>query len=216
MSVTLPDGAVISMGTTVGTSKTMSAISNASAAVATLEASHGVIVNDIVLITSGWSRLNQRVARASVVATNDVTLESINTASTTNYPAGSGTGSVAEITAWTQISQVVEASFSGGEQQFATYSFLEDSFERQIPTQKSAMTLTLQVADDQSLTHFAALVAADLARTNKAIRIVLPSGAILYFSAIVTFNQNPTLTKGSIMTNQVTLSLQAEMTRYSS
>lgn len=215
MSVSLPDGAVISIGTTVGTSKTMSAISNAAEAVATLEASHGVVENDIILITSGWARLNGRVVRADSVSTNDVTLEDVNTSSTTNYPAGGGTGSIVEITAWTAINQVLEAAFSGGEQQFSTYSFLEDSFERQIPTQKSAMTLTLQVADDQSQTHYAALVSADESRATKAVRIVLPSGAILYFPAIVTFNPNPTLTKGSVMANQVTLSLQSQMTRYS-
>lgn len=216
MSVSLPDGAVISFGTTVGSSKTMSAISNAASAVATLEASHGVVENDILLVTSGWSRLNGRVVRADSVATNDVTLEGVNTASTTNYPAGSGTGSVVEITGWTAINQIIEANFSGGEQQFTTYSFLEDSFERQIPTQKSAMTLTLQIADDQSQTHYSALVSADEARTSKAVKIVLPTGAVLYFAAIITFNPNPTLSKGNVMANQVTMSLQSQMTRYAS
>lgn len=204
------------MGTTVGASKTMSAITNASAAVATLEASHGFIATDIGIFTSGWSKLNGRVVRISAVSVNDVTLEGINTSNTTDYPAGSGTGSVVEVTAWTQITQVIEASFSGGEQQFTTYSFLEDSFERQLPTQKSAMSLTLQIGDDQSLAHYQPLLDADRDRTNKAIRISLPGGAKLYFPAVVTFNPNPTLTKGSVMTNQVTLSLQAEMVRYSS
>jgi hypothetical protein len=214
--VSLPDGAVISFGTTLGTSKTMSAISNAAEAVATLEASHGVVENDILIVTSGWSRLNGRVVRADSVSTNDVTFEDINTASTTNYPAGSGTGSVIEVTAWTQITQVTNAAFSGGEQQFVSYRFLEDSIERQIPTQKSAMSLTLTVADDQSLAHYAELVTADESRTAKAVRIVLPSGAILYFPAIITFNPNPTLSLGEIMGNQVTMSLQAAMTRYAS
>jgi hypothetical protein len=111
---------------------------------------------------------------------------------------------------------VTAASFSGGEQQFVTYRFLEDSIERQIPTQKSAMSLTLTVADDQSLAHYAALVTADESRTAKAVRIVLPSGAVLYFPAIITFNPNPTLSLGEVMGNQVTMSLQAAMTRYAS
>lgn len=216
MSVSLPDGAVISFGTTLGTSKTMSALSNASEAVATLEASHGVVENDIIILTSGWSRLNGRVVRADSVSTNDVTLEDINTTSTTNFPAGQGTGSIVEVTAWTQIQQVLTATFSGGEQEFTDYRFLEDSFRRQIPTTKSPMTLTLSIGDDQSLSHWSALVSADEARTSKAVRIVLPSGAVIYFPAIITFNPNPSLTVGEVMANQVTMSLQAQMTRYAS
>lgn len=216
MAVRLPDGATISIGTTVGSSKTMSAISNATQAVATLEASHGVVANDIIIITSGWSQLNGKVVRAESVSTNDVTLDDVDTSDTTVYPASSGTGSIVEVTAWTQITQVVSATFSGGEQQFATYRFLEDSFERQLPTQKSAMALTLEVGDDQSLAHWSALVAADAARTNKAVRVVLPGGAKLYFPAVITFNPNPTLSLGEVMRNQVTMSLQATMQRYAS
>lgn len=215
MAVSLPNGATISIGSTFGSSKAMSAVSNASEAVATLEASHGVVENDILVITSGWSGLNGRVVRADSVATNDVTLEDINTSSTTTYPAGSGTGSVVEVTAWTQITQILDSAFAGGESQFTNYSFLEDARERQIPTQKSAESLTLTIADDQSLTHWSVLAAADLARTPYPIRVSLPSGAKLYYNGYVTFNQSPSLTKNEVMGVQCTVSFVADPTRYS-
>ena len=48
MAITLAVGTQVAIASAYGASKTMSAISNATAAVATLEASHGVIVGDYV------------------------------------------------------------------------------------------------------------------------------------------------------------------------
>lgn len=214
MAVSLPNGATVSIASTYGAVRVMSAISNAAEAVATLEASHGVVENDILEVTSGWSKLNGRIVRADSVATNDVTFEDINTTSTTRFPAGSGTGSVREISAWTQITQVLETGSSGGEQQFATYSFLEDDTERQLPTVKSAQSLTLTIGDDAALAHYAVLAAADEDRLPRAIRVALPSGSTLYYNCYVTLNKTPTLTKNEVMGLQVTLSLVADVTRY--
>lgn len=214
--VSLPNGAVISIASAYAAVRQMTAISNATEAVATLEASHGVVENDILEVTSGWSALNSRIVRADSVATNDVTFEDINTSSTSKFPAGAGVGSVREISTWQQISQVLEASSEGGEQQFATYQFLEGDKERQIPTFKNAESITLQIADDQAQAHYAILDAADADKLPRAIRIVLPSGAVLYYNCYVTFNKTPTLTKNEVMALTVTLSLVADPTRYAS
>jgi hypothetical protein len=216
MAVQIPNGAIWSIASTMGAQKTMSAITNATQGVATLEASHGVIANDILVVTSGWSKLNGRVVRAESVSTNDVTLDDINTSSTTNFPAGSGTGSVKEVTAWTQITQVLEASSSGGDQQFATYSFLEDNTERQIPTVRSPISIALTVADDPSLAHYTVLAAADDDRLPRALRLQLPGGSIIYYNAYITMNKTPTTNKNEVMGLQVTFSLVAEPTRYAS
>jgi hypothetical protein len=88
------------------------------------------------------------------VATNDVTVEGLNTTSTANFPAGSGTGTIREVTAWTQITQILETGTEGGEQQFVTYSFLEDSAEHQIPTVKTPTVFKFTIGDDASLAHY--------------------------------------------------------------
>lgn len=216
MSVRLPNGSIVSIASTYGTAKTMSALTNAAEGVATLEASHGVIVNDILEVTSGWSKINGVIARAKAVATNDVTLEGIVTTDTSRFPAGSGIGTVREVTAWTQISQVLEFNSAGGDQQFANYSFLEDDTERQIPTQKSAESFSLSLADDQSLAWYSVLATADDDRLTRAIKIVLPSGAVLYYNAFISFNKTPTLTKNNVMALRATFSMNAPVTRYAS
>jgi hypothetical protein len=192
----------------------MSALTNATEGVATLEASHGVVENDYIEITSGWSRLNDKIVRADSVSTNDVTLEDINTSSTTIFPAGSGTGSVREISGWTQITQILSSSSTGGEQQFLEYQFLEADAQVRIPTVKSAGGLTFTVGDDPTLTGFIALETANDDRLKRAFRIILPSGAIILYNAYVSLNKTPSLTVNEIMACEVTLSFLAEPVRY--
>lgn len=216
MAAKLPNGAVVSLGTTYGTAKTMSALSNATEAVATLEASHGVLVGDIIELTSGWTRLNGRVARAKTVATNDVTLELIDTASTAKFPAGSGTGTIREATAWTAITQIVDWQMQGGEQNFYDYAFLDDDKQRRIPTFKSAEGIDFELGDDQALPWYDKLAAADDDKLPRVLRIVLPSGAILFYDVIVSFNKSPSMNKDQMMTLKGSFSLVADVTRYAS
>lgn len=214
MAFSLPNGATISLGATYGAVKQLSAFSNANPGVATLEASHGIIVGDVFEVTSGWSRANGNVYRASAVATNDVTVEGLNTLNTSMFAPGSGSGSIREVTAWQQITQVLDLNTSGGEQQFATYSPLEDDAEHQIPTVKSPILIKMKIGDDASLPHYAVLSAADADRQPRVLRIMLPSGSPIYFSAYVTLQKTPTLTKNEVMGLEVTLSLINQVTRY--
>lgn len=115
MSALKTTGLQLAIGSTLGTQFTVSAITNANPAVATLSSSHGVVVNDIIVLSSGWKRLNNRVVRVSAVSTNDVTLEGIDTSSTADYPAGEGVGTGQEVTVWTPITKLrPDITTSGG------------------------------------------------------------------------------------------------------
>lgn len=214
MSVSLPNGAVVAIASGYGTSKSMTALSNANPGVATLEASHGVASGEFIEVTSGWSRLNGKIVKAGTVSTNDVPLLGMNTTSTTIYPAGAGVGSIREISAWTQVQQVLESSSTGGEQQFLEYQFLEDDAQKRIPTFKSAAGLTLSIADDPTLAGYIIAEAANDDRLPRAVRITLPSGAIILYNAYISLNKTPTLTVNQLMAVQMTLSFLNEPVRY--
>ena len=92
MSVKLPNGSLVYIASGYGAAKTMSVLTNASEAVATLEAAHGVVEGDFIEVTSGWSRLTNKIVRAGTISTNDVQLDLYDTTSTTIYAAGAGTG----------------------------------------------------------------------------------------------------------------------------
>lgn len=213
MSVSLPNGAIVAIASVYDTAKTISAITNANPAVATSTA-HGFANGDIVEITSGWSRLNGRIVRVANVTANSFELEGINTTSTQLYPAGGGAGTAREITSWTQISQVLEFTTSGGEQQFVTYSFLEEDVEHQIPTVKSASSFQMTIGDDASLPWYSLLSAANDDRVPRAVRVTLPSGSSILYNGYVTLNKTPTMTKNEIMGLQSTVSLTSEPVRY--
>lgn len=214
MSVQLPNGALVAIASGYGATKAMSAITNANPGEATLEASHGIVEGDYMEVTSGWSRLTDKIVRAGTVDTNDVLLLGIDTSLTSIYPAAGGAGSVREITGWTQLSQILSSSSNGGEQQFLEYQFLEADAQKRIPTFKSASGLAFTVADDPAQPGFILASAANDDRLPRAVRITLPSGAVIVYNAYISLNKTPSLTVNEIMAVEVTLSLLAEPVRY--
>lgn len=213
MAVSLPNGVQFALATAYGSALTVTAVTNASPAAATSTA-HGLANGDFVWVTSGWSKLNDRVARVSGVTANTFNLENIDTSSTTLYPAGSGIGSVKKITTFQQVSQVLDCQTSGGDMQFANYSFLEQDFETQLPTQASPMVVTLTIADDSTLAGYIALNAAAEARDTRALKAVFPSGKVLAYNGYVSFNTTPTLTKGQVNAVKATFNLLSKPVAY--
>ncbi|MDH1234486.1 phage tail protein [Stutzerimonas stutzeri] len=213
MAVSLPNGAVVSIASAYAAPITITAVSNANPAVASA-VGHGLANGDIVEVTSGWSRLNSRVARVANVTADTFELEGINTTSTNLYPVGGGAGSVRKVSTWQQITQVLEFTTSGGEQQFVTYSFLEEDVEHQIPTVKSASSFAMTIGDDAELPWYSILSDANDDRIPRAVSVVLPSGSAIYYNGYVTLNKTPTLTKNELMGLQSTVSLTSEPMRY--
>lgn len=214
MSVRLPNGTTFAIASGYGNKITITAMSNASAAVASAE-DHGLVDGDFVEITSGWSRLNGKVVRVANADTDTFELEGIDTSAVTNYPAGSGIGSVRKVSGWTQIQQVLTTSTNGGDQQFATYQFIEADQETRIPTTKSAAGLDLSVADDPSLPGYIALSAANDDRDPRAVKCTLANGSLILYNAYCSLNKTPSMTANEVMACAASFSfLNADPVRY--
>ena len=216
MAVTKVAGTAFAIASAYAASKTMSALSNATSAVATLEASHGVAQNEYVEITSGWDMANGRIARATAVATNDVTLGNIDTSSTTLYPTGSGTGSVREISTWTALSQITpDWGIGGGEQNFADATFVSHLIRQRIPTDRNPLEVTLPFFYDASLAWLSTVRAAAQAGTPTAIRMTFPNSNVLVANAYWSLRDTPTVSDGTLR-GQIDLSLIGFVTVYAS
>lgn len=214
MSITLAVGTTVSIASAYGAAKTMSVLTNATEAVATLEASHGVVENDILEITSGWQRLTNRIVRADSVATNDVTLEDINTSSTSRYPAGSGTGTVREISTWVQIGQLTrDIQITGGEQQFADVTTLEDVVDQEIPTRRSPVRISLPLFFDPTQSYVTTVRSAAETATLTAVKFTYPTGAVLYANAYWSMQEIPTI-EDSTLRGRIDLALRGMVTLY--
>ena len=213
MAVSLPNGVVLALATAYASSQAVSAVSSASEAVATANA-HTLVNGDLIEFTSGWSKANGRIFRVKGVAANTFTFEGLDTTNPNLFPTGSGAGSVRKITGWTQISQVLESTSQGGEQQFANYSFLENDFQSQIPTETSAQSISVSIADDPALAGYQALRAANGTKVAVGLRATLPSGSLILYNAYVGFDETPSMTKGQVMACKASFSLVNRPVRY--
>jgi len=214
MAISLPNGALVAIANGYGSALTVSGITNANPGVAT-STGHGLTDGDIVEVTSGWSRLTEKVVKVDQLTADTFGLVGIDTSLTSIYSTGGGAGSVRKISGWTQLAQILDSSSSGGEQQFLEYQLLEGDAQKRIPTFKSAAGLTFSVADDPTLPGFILASTANDDRLPRAVRITLPSGATIFYNAYISLNKTPTLTVNQIMAVEVTLSLLAEPVRYS-
>lgn len=214
MAISLPNGALVAIASGYGAATNITAITNANPGVAS--ASNTLLDGAFVEVTSGWSRLDKKIVRVNAPTTTTFELEGINTTSTITYPAGSGTGSFREISGWTQLSQILSSSSSGGDQQFTTYQFLESDVEKEIPTTKSPIKVELSIADDPTLAGYILASTANDDRLPRAVRVTLPNGAIILYNAYVSLNKTPSLTVNEVMASKITLSLLNEVVRYAS
>lgn len=212
MAVSLPNGATVEIASGLATAVTITAVTNADPAVAT--ATNSLAADDYVVVTSGWSRLNNKVVRVSAADGTSFTMEDIDTSDTGVYTAGSGTGSAQEITGWTQLQQILSSSSTGGEQQFLDYQLLESDAAVRIPTFKAPAGLSFTVADDPSLAGYALAKTANDDREPRAVRVTLPNGAKLLYNAYISLAPSPSLTVNEVMSVEITLSLLNEPVRY--
>ena len=215
MSVKLPNGATFEHAATYAAALPFSAVSNASEAICTVTGAT-LVVGDILLVASGWTALNNRVVRVKAATATAITLEAIDTTDTTVYPAGSGAGTLKKVLTWVQIPQVTDFASAGGEQNYTDVAFLEAQQGFQIPTDKSAASMTITVADDPALPYVAIVNAADAARSIQATRMNLPGVDKIYYGVFTSFSKQPTISRNNVMTKTVSLAQQADPTRYTS
>lgn len=215
MAVQLPNGSLVAIASGYGSPVTVTGISNNNPGVVTA-AAHGLSDGDIIEVTSGWSRLTDKVLRVDNSTTGTFELEGINTTSTSVYANGGGAGTVREITGWTQLAQILTSASQGGEQQFLTYQFLEADAEKRIPTFKSAAGITFSIAYDPDLAGYQLVQAANDDRQQRAVRITLADGSLLYYNAYISLGTIPSLDVNQLMAVEVTLSLLNEPVRYAS
>lgn len=213
MAFRLPNGATMEIAATFSALALVTAISNANPAVATSTA-HSFEDGDIVVVTSGWSRLNERAVRVDNSLTNTFALEGVNTLNTQVYTAGGGAGSARSVDSWVQIPQITEVASTGGEQQFLTVGFLEDDEDKQIPTNKNPISMTLTVADDPTLPYVPVVEAADEDKEARVLRLNLPDGSSILYNAFVSITSTPTLGRNALMTRTITISLTSRIARY--
>jgi len=218
MAITLSTGSTLSVAKTYAAQLSFSAASNATDCTLTVSGST-IVAGDYVEITSSWGLIDKRVVRAKTgTSATSLILEGIDTSDTTKYPVGTGAVSsyVRKITAWTTLSQVKSISASGGSQNFANVTSITDVVERQIPTTRAAVNMTIDCYDDPTLAWYADVTAADNARTPYGLMMSMANGSKLVANAYWSLMRVPTMANNEALMTQITLAYAAEPQRYAS
>lgn len=214
MSSYFPNGTQYAISTTLAAAIALTAITNANPAVASAAAPPAD--GSIVVLASGWSALNDTVAKTANAAADSFELAGVDTTSLVDFPAGAGAGTARVAGGWVPITQVRSNNVTGGEQQFFTYQYVEDKSnrQRQKPTTKSPIVITLNMDYDPALPWYEALIQADKLGQPVILRATLTSGDVIYYLAYPSFNKVPTGGLNENQQNVATFSLLGDPVRY--
>ncbi|MDN4040195.1 phage tail tube protein [Massilia sp. YIM B02443] len=208
----LPNNIAFAIASAFAAAVSITAITNANEAVAS--ATNTFAAGEYVEYTGGWSAANGRVFRLKAASGTTFTLEGLDTTDTSLFPAGQGTGTVRKITTWVPVTGVVGAEVSGGDGKTVEVPLLDSNMPVMLPDGFSATTVTLTTADDKSLPHHAALKAVSDGVKLTCLRGTLPNGGVLLYAGYCSFNESPSLAKGSVMAVKSIFSLQNKVVRY--
>lgn len=212
-SIALPNGATLELAVAFAAAKNITEISNADPAVATSTA-HGLTDGTIILLSSGWGKLDGRASRVDGVTTDTFELEGISTLNETFYTPDGGAGSFQSVTSWVGITKVTGVSVTGGEQQFLTVGYLEEDDDRQFPTNRNPMSMAITVEDQPSAGYVPVVEGYNDNKTQTILRLNLPNGDKLLYPGFVSITDTPTLERNALMTRTVTFSLSGRPVRY--
>ena len=210
----LPNGSQIFIESTREAEKQATAISNAKEPVFTMADTDNLKAGDLFIVTvSTWGKLLDRVLRVKAVSKNaSITAEGIDTTDQNVFPAGA-TATIAKISAWTEIPCVQDLAQDGGEQQYYTYQCLSDDQEQQLPTYKSAVSLTYTFAHEYDNPIYPLLRKADESGEVKALRMYIPKAKeIRAWAGVLSFNEIPQTAVNEMETVSLSCSLKGRFT----
>jgi hypothetical protein len=179
-TVRTPAGTRIYMESATGASQAVSAVTKASPAVLTYAGVDPANGNYMALTSFyGMTEFEDALVKVSAVDTVANTFAAEDQDST-----GYGTftaGNMTPVTLGTEIQVATGFSISGGEQQFAEYTFLWDSISRKFPTIASGVQFDLDCIWDPNDTGMIAVRQAADTKAKKAFKVVFADGLEMLF-----------------------------------
>lgn len=209
-----PTGTIHSVATLLAVAKTITGITNAAEA-SVSSVAHGFSVGDIVLVVSGWGRLNFRAFRIKTVTADAFVLERANTTNTELFTPGGGAGTVRKVSTWVDLDRTMNHGSSGGDAKAVNVKFIESDVEITLDDGFSAVQRTFDMdADMIGSPAYEALKMLSETNADTVVRRRAKTGAISLIPAKISFNEEETLTEGQAVTVKGSINAQNVSTRY--
>lgn len=174
----------VEMQNTLGSAKTITAISKASEAVIT--ATHDFSIGDLIVIesVSGMVEINKRVVRVKSVSTTvSFVAEALDSTNWTTYASG---GTATKVTAFHTFDNVSSFSFPEPSPNRIDITPINSSSKVETFGLDEAPQVSMNLFADPMATHMAALRSAAVAKAARVFRVTLQNGNVLIFNADVT------------------------------
>lgn len=215
MSYFFPEGSKIYFSPLSGfaAAKTLTAVSNATPAVATSVA-HGYADNDEVLVTSGWEDATDTVYRLDQLTADTFSLLGLDATNTNFFSAGAGTGTAQKISAWTEIPQILNISTQGGDARFTTVSPLAKRNDINVPTGFNAMSIQLTMGHDPSLAAYQTMVGIARTLAKVAFKMTITGGGTGYGFGYLNVSELPQLNRNQANQVQASFTLLGRYISY--
>ena len=204
MGLFFPEGSSLQFSQTFAGAKVITALSNASDAVATSVA-HGYTTGDEILLTSGWEDATLTVFKVEVLTADTFKILGLDTTNVSFFPAGGGLGSAQKISGWTTIPQVLTVGSSGGDARFTDVPLLGRRNAVRIPTGFNATSINLTLAHDASQAAYKTMLAISRNLSNVAFKQVISGGAVTYGYGNMSVSELPRLNNNQV--NEVSAAL---------
>lgn len=205
MAWSFPEGAKFFFSNTLGSAKTVSAITNANPAVATSTA-HGFVDNDEILLVSPWEDATETVYKINQLTADTFELLGLDTTDLNWFSAGGGANSEAyKVSSWVEIPQVLSISTSGGDPRFTTISPLAKRNSINVPTGFNAASIQLTLGHDAASANYQTMLNISRRLSKVAFKMVLSGGATSYGYGYMAVSEVPSLNVNQA--NQVTAAL---------
>lgn len=217
MSQNFINGAKYAFSTTLTAAAIIAAISKANPAIAT--AAVGVTapaVDDIVLLQSNWTELNEQATYVEDVTGQEFTLAKIDTTDDRLFPDGESAGSFQIAGGFTSLSQIREIAQSGGDTNTFNWGYIDDSSPRQRskPTDQNPLILTFTMDYDPDLPWATELEKLSKSRQLVVMRESLVTGDVLLYTGYLTYQKSPSRVRNENMTVTAVMSINSEILRF--
>ena len=215
MSFYFPEGSKFYFSSTFASPKTVTAVTNASPAVAS-STSHGYVDGDIVLFSSGWEDATDCVFKVDQQSADTFQLLGLDATNTNFYPAGSGTGTTKAVSVWTEIPQLLDVTTNGGDVRYTTVELLAKRNGINVPTGFNAMSVSMTLAHDPSNANYQTMLG--LARTLSpvAFKVVMSGGAVGYAYGYLSASEMPSMTRNQVNSVNAAITFLGRFITYTS
>lgn len=213
MAYYYPEGSKIYYSSTFATAKTVSAVTNASPAVATSTA-HGYSDLDPILFNSGWEDAADTIWEVDSQTADTFNITGLDASSTTYYPAGTGIGTAQKVSSWVEVPQILDISSTGGGPKYGTVSPLSRRNDIKTPIGFEAMSIDIGLGYDATNATWQSMLGLTRTFTKVAIKIVVPGGGRLYGYGNLIASEMVEITKGNALKVKAAISLDGRMIGY--